>query len=81
MKGEDNQQVNRCCVEQNFKFIIYLLNKDWMQATYIYHLLWFNRRKREFLPVASIENEDIIEIGDVGPVICRNIDIYPVYSF
>lgn len=31
--------------------------------------------------MASIENENIIEIGDVDPIICGSINIYSVYSF
>jgi hypothetical protein len=33
------------------------------------------------LPMASIENKDIIEVGDVDPIICRNINVNSIYSF
>lgn len=33
------------------------------------------------LPVASIENKDIIKFSDLDPVICRNINIHSVYAF
>ena len=31
--------------------------------------------------MASIENKDIIEVSDVDPIICRNININSIYSF
>lgn len=41
---------------------------------------WTRKRKGE-LPMASVENENIIEISDVDPIIRRSINIYSVLSF
>jgi hypothetical protein len=31
--------------------------------------------------MAGIENKDIIEVSDVDPIICRNINVDSIYSF
>lgn len=42
--------------------------------------LIINKKRNGKLPMASIKNKDVVEVGDVSPVISRNINIYTIYS-
>ena len=43
------------------------------------HLLQISKKKRR-LPMASVENKNIVKVSDADPFICRNINIHLVYS-